>query len=310
MQTFYDWLSQIDLLRLLRETYFTFDRQAYNELFDSELEKVIARVRDPTHRQALERMRGFDWTGYVSSWVRHAGFRDFREAQEKTHEVVTTLLMGKLFRGFDERVSGPMDKRFKASVANSIRNLVAKEKTRRRYLPSIPIAQEFVPGSVTPDDLPAPSARDDDSKVIEDFRELVLRRLGDLAVAVLDLRLEGGETKSLVGSPALGSPGRWVVKKVVASIKQLAREFFRGDPELLRRVEKAMAGESETVGRRRAAMTARLGRDLNFVMSKVGRSPPGENRPLGVPSPYRHESSGVTTTTPSVGRPPCTVRSL
>ena len=52
--------------------------------------------------------------------------------------------MGKLFSGYDPRVHGPMDKRFKASVANSIRNLVAKEKTRRRYLPTTSIAQEFV----------------------------------------------------------------------------------------------------------------------------------------------------------------------
>ena len=57
MLTFWQWLSQ------LRETYFTFDRQAYNELFVNELEKVIRRVSDPTHRQALERMQRFDWTG-------------------------------------------------------------------------------------------------------------------------------------------------------------------------------------------------------------------------------------------------------
>jgi len=31
------------------------------------------------------------------------------------------------------------------------------------------------------------------------------------------------------------------------------------DPELLRRVEKAMEAEGETVGKRRAAMAARLG---------------------------------------------------
>ena len=195
-------------------------------------------------------MRGFDWLAYISSWVRHAGYRDQREIQEQTHEVVVKLLMGQLFRGYDPRIHGPMDKRFKASVANSIRNLVAKEKTRRRYVPSVPIAQEFTPGSVTADDLPAKPARDDDSKVIEDFRELVLRRLGGLGLAVLDVRLDGVETKSLVGCPSLGSPGKWTIKKVVAGIKALAQEFFRGDPDLLRRVEKAMEAESETIGRR------------------------------------------------------------
>ena len=121
-----------------------------------------------------------------------------------------------------------MDKRFKASVANSIRNLVAKEKTRRRYLPTTSIAQEFTPGSPTPDDLPAPAAHDDDSKVIEGFRELVQRRLGGLGLALLDLRLEGGETKSLVGCPSLGSPGKWTVKKVVAAVKALAQGVLPG----------------------------------------------------------------------------------
>jgi hypothetical protein len=255
MQTFWQWLN---LQSLLEAAWYTFDRQAYNELFDSELEKVIARVKDP---QALERLRGFDWVSYIVSWVRHSGCRDQRELQEKTHEVVVKLLMGKLFRGYDPRIHGPMELRFRTSVANSIRNLVAKEKTRRRYLPSIPIAQEFTPGSVTADELPAPSAREDDSKVIEDFRELVRQRLGGLGLAVLDLRLEGGETKSLVGSPALGSPGRWVVKKVVQDVKRLAREYALGigDPDLLRGIERAMDAEGETVGRRRAAMAARQG---------------------------------------------------
>ena len=251
METFWHWLR---LRNLLEAAWYSFNPAQYNALFDSELEKVVARVRDP---EALEHLRGFGWIVYVSSWVRHAGYRDQREVQEKTHDIVTKLLLGTLFRGYDPRIHGPMELRFRCAVANAVRNMIQKEKTRRRYLPTVPIAQEFTPGSVTADDLPAKSARDDDSKVVEDFRELVRRRLGDLAVAVLDVRLEGGETKSLVGCPSLGSPGKWTVKKVVAGIKVLAREFFRGDPELLRRVERAMAGESETVGKRRAAMAAR-----------------------------------------------------
>ena len=152
-----------------------------------------------------------------------------------------------------------MELRFKASVANAVRNMTQKERNRRRNVPTVPIAQEFVPGSVTADDLPAKPEQEDDSKVIDGFRELVLRRLGGLGLAVLDARLDGEETKSLVGCPALGSPGKWTIKKVVAGIKQMAREFFRGDPDLLRRVERAMAGESETIGKRRAAMAMRQG---------------------------------------------------
>jgi hypothetical protein len=253
MQTFWHWLR---LRHLLAETYFSFNPAQYNALFDGELEKVIARVRDPAHKQALEHLRGFDWLSYIAASVWHAGFHDKRERDEKTHEIVTKLLMGQLFRGYDPRVHGPMQLRFRRSVGNAIRNLVEKEKTRRRYLPTTSIAQGFEPGLVTADELPAKSIPQGDDKVVEGFRKLVRRRLGDLALGVLDVRLDGGETKSLVGCPSLGSPGKWRIKMLVQEIKRLAREFFRGDPELLQRIERAIAAESETIGKRRATMTA------------------------------------------------------
>ena len=53
MQTFYEWLSQINLLRLLEGTWFTFDPKQYDQLFDGELEKVIARVKDPACAKSL-----------------------------------------------------------------------------------------------------------------------------------------------------------------------------------------------------------------------------------------------------------------
>jgi hypothetical protein len=249
-------------LRLLGETYYSFSAADYDKLFSDELEKLIRRVHDPAHRRIMERMRGFNWVSYIGASVRHAGFRDQREVRERIHEVVVKLLMGKLFTGFDERTSGPMDLRFKRSVANAIRNLVEKDKNRRRYLPTIPISHEFRPGTVTADELPArswDSGDDNDERIVNDFRELVRKRLGRLAVAVFDTRLAGGETKSLVGLPALGSPGTWTVKQIVREIKSLAREYavMVGDSELLRRIEKAMAGEAETVEKRRAA--ARVG---------------------------------------------------
>jgi len=253
MQTFWQWLAEF------RETYFTFDPQQYNRLFDEELERVIARTSDPAHRQILERMRGFGWMSYIAASVRNAGFRDYREGQERIHEVVVKLLTGKLFRGFDEHISGPMDLRFKQSVANAIKNLVEKDRNRKRLLPTIPIGQEFEPGGVTADDLPARSIPTDDEEAIENFRRLVRRRLGAIGVAVLDVRLAGGETKSLVGLASLGSPGRDTIKRRVQGIKQLAREYAMslGDSELLRRGEKAMADESGTVGKRRATTAMR-----------------------------------------------------
>jgi hypothetical protein len=252
MQTFLQWLSQ---LNLLRETYYTFDPKQYDAIFDTKLEKVIARTSDPAHRQILERMRGFSWLSYIAGSVRHAGYRDQREVQERTHDVATKLLIGTLFRGFDERTSGPMDLRFKRSVANAIRNMAELERNRRHYLPTVSIGGQFEPGGVT--DLSARSLPNNDEKIINDFRRLVRKRLGDIGIAVLDVRLEGGETKSLVGLASLGSPGKWIVKRTVQQVKELAREFFQGDPELLRKVEKAMASEEETMAKRRTAMAAR-----------------------------------------------------
>jgi hypothetical protein len=251
MQTFWQWLSQLRLCPL-DETYFTFDPKEYNELFDKELEKVVTRTSDAKHRQALESMRGFGWVGYIAAAVRGAGYRDQREIQERTHDVTVKLLTGKLFRGFDEKTSGPMDLRFKNSVGNAIRNLVEKEKNRRHYLPTVPIDQEGEPSGMA-------GSNDSGEKVIRDFRRLVRRRLGQLGVAVLDMRLAGGETKSLVGCPALGSPGKWGVKRAVQQLKQLAGEYAAavGDPGFLRDIERAMEREQETVAKRRTATAGR-----------------------------------------------------
>ena len=99
---------------------------------------------------------------------------------------------------------------------------------------------------------------DDDERLVNGFRNLVRRRLGALGVAVLQVRLDGGEVKSLVGCKALGSPGRYVIKRVVGEIKQLAREYATslGDTELLRRIERAMEAEEATVAERQASLKA------------------------------------------------------
>ena len=60
-----------------------------------------------------------------------------------------------------------------------------------------------------------------------------------------------------MGSASIGSPGKWIIKRTVYQVKALARDFFADDPEMLRRVERAMADESETVEKRRAATAAR-----------------------------------------------------
>jgi hypothetical protein len=246
METFYDWLTNLDLLSRLRllETYFTFDPAQYNALFEDELERLIQRVSDPSHRQVLERMRGFNWIGYVAAAARNAGFRDYRQRQEATADVASKLLMGTLFRGFDERTSGPMDLRFKQSVANAIRNIIEKQRNRKRNLPTTSTA-EYEPA--------APSSTvHDDEQVIEDFRKLLQSRLGELALAVFDLRMRGGETKSLVGSPSVGYPSRFAIKKTVQEIKALTQKYAKqcGDSNFLRDIQRAMAREETTMQKR------------------------------------------------------------
>jgi hypothetical protein len=146
-----------------------------------------------------------------------------------------------------------MDLRFKNSVSNAIKNLVEKEKNRRHYLPTVPIDQ-FEPSGIM-------GGNDGGEKVIQDFRRLVRRRLGDIGVAVLNARLAGEETKGLVGRPSLGSPGRWTVKRVVQQIKELAREYAASlvDPAFLRDIERAMGREEETVAKRRTSTRAAVG---------------------------------------------------
>lgn len=129
MKTFIEWLTDLDLLARLTliETYYSFDAAEYNRLFHEELETLLQRITDPAHRAALESMRTFSWLGYIASAIRGLGYRDQREVQERTHDIVTKLLVGTLFRGFDETKSGPMPQRFRVAVANAIKNVRSKE---------------------------------------------------------------------------------------------------------------------------------------------------------------------------------------
>ena len=248
MNTFLEWAR---LQNLLAETYVTFDPKQYDAIFDAELEKLITRVKDPARLQALEEMRGFRWLGYIATAVRSSGYREYRTWRETVHEVVAKLLTGGLFRGYDESKHGPMLLRFKSATWNAIRNIVQKDTTRKRHLPSVPVERGH--------DVPAPSPAQHDEQVIHDFRQLVRKRLGTLALAVLDTRLDGDTMESLVGSPSLGNPTRNAIGKAAQDIKALAREFAiaAGDSELLRKIEKAMAAAESSLTKRKATIAAR-----------------------------------------------------
>ena len=251
MIRFTEWVAR----RRLLESYYALDQAEYNRLFDDELDKLERRLRDPRHLAALERMRGFNWTGYIAQSLRRQGYREPSEVAEKTHDLITKLLSGALFRGLDEKTSGPIDARFRTAVNNAIVNLAKKERARRRYLPSIRLGRESEVGTIPAESLPAAPPPQGDPTLIGRFRDLVGQRLGDLGITILDARLAGQELKDLIGRPELGAPGRTRLRNLVRRIKSLAAEFARetGDEAFARDVQRAMEREGRTIAKRLAA---------------------------------------------------------
>ena len=241
--SFSNWLVTQHAEFRLSEVSELFDRSAYNTLFDRQLTDVIQRAT-PEQRQHLERLRGFDWVGYIDRSLRNAGFRE-HDLDELAQEIVVKLLIqpGKLFKGWTGQ---PLDRRFKVSLKNAIINLVEKRRNRRRLLPSVPITNEFEPGQA--------AAQPSNDTLLDEFREFLGQQLGQQAVTVFDHRLDGRDTKELVGQNGMTS---YRIKMTVQAIKSAARQFAQGDPTFLRMVDRAMAEEERTVGKRRVSQKER-----------------------------------------------------
>jgi len=244
MRTFFEWIAHRQLFQRLAllETFFPLDSSTYDHLFVTELLRVAMQCNDPRVRKEVEELNRFRFTNYIRGAVRNSGFSDPRELDERTHDVVSKLLLGSLLK-YNPTVHGPFVARFKTAVANAVRNQVAKTRNHRRY---------FSTGPNLTDEVPArPMAGNEDT--IKKFRNVVKERLGTLGLALLDLRLSGhADTKSLIGSPEHGSPSAYRIKQMVQAIKQLAQQFAteKGDEDFLRQVERAMAAEEATVGKR------------------------------------------------------------
>ena len=238
--TFSDWVAAKADLRSLVEVSELFDRAGYNALFNAEIDGLIAQVDAPVIRKELEEAKQMDWVSYISSSLRRSGFQD-ADNDALTHELTVRLLVepGSLFRRWRGQ---PIIARFKTSVKNGIINLAEKRRTRRR---------RFASGGAVPEDIVARDAPD--VRAVEAFRQLVWERLGELGLAVLDLRLSGdGDTKALVGRPELRSPSSYRVKETVKALKDLAHEFagITGDEELLAKITRARQAERATVRKR------------------------------------------------------------
>ena len=96
-------------------------------------------------------------------------------------------------------------------------------------------------------------------EIIDVFRKLVRQRLGELALAILDQRLAGKETKKMIGNVEIGTTSAFYVKKAVGEIKDLAGRFAAriGDQSFADMVSKAMERESATIEKRKMAMAAK-----------------------------------------------------
>ncbi len=248
MLAFIEWVvyrDALDQLRFLEAAEF-FRPQDYNAVFEAELEKLLIRIHDPDARRQLESLGDFDWANYIVRSLARAGIRG-EDVQENLHDITIRLLLspGKLFRGWEPSRHGPLERRFRASVWNAIRNIAEKRSNYRRWMVAVD------PTSIAERN----PAREPSSGVLEQFRRLVMEKLGKLAAAILDWRLEGRQTKEMVGKPEFGSPSKYNIKREVQAIKHLAHQFAAqsGDPAFLARVERAIAGEAETVAKRQAA---------------------------------------------------------
>ena len=249
MKTIEQWLERLDTAARLQflEVAEFFRPESYNSVFQKELEELLNRIPNSEAKQQAEELRNYDFSNYILHCLRAAGIRGDDAVQEHFHEIAIRLLIqpGKLFH-WNPETHGPLIRRFKAATWNAVRNIVEKNRNRRKWmLNADPVAMaERHPSKET------------DSTVIDVFRRLIRQRLGELALQILDQRLSGGETKKLVG---IGTASAFYVKKTVAEIKELAQRFAAkiGDNNFADMVSKAMATEAETIEKRKKSLAAR-----------------------------------------------------
>ena len=225
------------LLRLL-EVSSEFPKMQVNDLFDQQINRLLHRVNEPEQRQQLQKARHLDWTGYIAKSLRNADI-PHHDIDSAVQDIVIRLLVkpGMLFRGWQGQ---PILARFKVAVRNAVLNRLEKHQRRRRWFPH-----------VSPEDVEVAMHATGDEETVERFRRKVEKELGRVALAVLDIRLDGGDTKSLVGNPDVASPTSYQVKRAVQDIKRMAYEF--GDEQFQAMVQRAMDAEQETLARRFAA---------------------------------------------------------
>ena len=230
MNGFKLWLVLVESGRL--------DREGFNALFRRQLAELLTRVNSSARRASLDRMRDFDFVGYILAALRNAGIADQGEREEAAHDVIVHLLVrpGQLFAGYDAATNGPMEGRFRVAVQNAVRNVI---RTRRRHDRDRGVGQdtEIVAGVV-----PSRLHQDADDEVLAAFREFLRREVGEDAVRLLDRRLEGVSLRQLAGDEGVGV-NAWAVRRLVRRVREAALAFARQqhDDEFVLAVERLLS---------------------------------------------------------------------
>jgi hypothetical protein len=225
---------------LLRENSEVSD---YNGLFHAEVQKLLSKLTDPWRKQDAEAMLTFDFSRYILSSLRNAGFRDQNSLTERLHEITVKLLVspGQLFAGYDETRHGPLSARFKVSMSRLIKNMQAKEANRRRHFSAMPI-----------DMMPAVAQPGHSDDLIDGFRELIQQRLGAPAIQVFDTRLakrpiKKGSSQKCVPDSTKGVTLVWTITYMrespfIASTSPLKGIFLGSLERLVFKEEIALKG--------------------------------------------------------------------
>ncbi len=236
--TFTDYLFQrlspSDIATHLFEVSELFPKDQINQLFRRETEKLLQATDNQEQASDLLSFRDMDHVAYIDRAVRNAGVRD-PEIDPMVQDLVVKLLMGSLFTKY---VGQPMVPRFKVAVTNSIRTMATKRnRINKRFQPledDVPQQQHDEP--------------DESDEILTRFRNHVQNLVGPAGVTVLDQRLNGADTKDLIGKQGLETSYR--VKQVVAQVKDALRTFSKDMPEFRNMVQKALEDEANTLERR------------------------------------------------------------
>ncbi len=236
--SFTDYLFQrlppSDIATHLFEVSELFPKDQINQLFRRETEKLLQDADNQEQTSDLLSFRSMDHVAYIDRAVRNAGVRD-PDIDPLVQDLLVKLLMGSLFTKY---VGQPMVPRFKVAVTNSIRTMATKRnRIKKRFQPledDVPQQQHYQP--------------DEPNELLARFRSHLRNSVGHAGVMVLDQRLDGGDTKELIGKQGLETSYR--VKQVVAQVKDALKTFSKDQPEFRNMVQRALEDEANTLERR------------------------------------------------------------